>query len=60
MGVTLGIALALLVLGVLYFSTGMFRGTGEAPPASSRPVAAASMAVPPRAAPAPATTGRSS
>ena len=44
--VTLGIALALVVLGILYFATGTFRGTGESAPATSQAVAAAPTAQP--------------
>jgi cytoskeletal protein RodZ len=46
--VAAGIALALLVLGVLWLSTGMFRGTQEAPEAAASPtVVARSAPVPP-------------
>jgi cytoskeletal protein RodZ len=53
--VAAGLALAVLVLAVLWFATGMLRGTGNAPvvatgPAVSVPTPAASAAVPPPAA----------
>lgn len=53
--VTLGVALAVLVLGILYFATGMFRGVGEAPATTSQPVAATAPAAP---APAPTPAAR--
>ena len=54
--VTLGIALALVVLGILYFATGTFRGTGEPAPATSQAVAAAP-ATRPRVVPTPVASG---
>lgn len=54
--VTLGIALALVVLGVLYFATDAFRGSGEAAPSTTQAVAATPAATP-RAAPSPTPRG---
>jgi DNA-binding XRE family transcriptional regulator/Na+-transporting methylmalonyl-CoA/oxaloacetate decarboxylase gamma subunit len=54
--VTLGIALALVVLGVLYFATGVIRGNGESAPSTTQAVAAAPAAAP-RAAPSPTPRG---
>lgn len=48
-----GLALAVLVLAVLWFSTGLFRGTGAAPEAASPSVAVAVPAAAPVTAPAP-------
>ena len=45
-----GVALAVLVLGLLWLSTGLFRGTTEAPESAASPTVAASATVPPAAA----------
>lgn len=50
--VAAGVALAVLVLGVLWLSTGLFRGTQETPETAASPAVAASAAVPPAARPA--------
>lgn len=51
--VTLGLALAVLVLAGLYFATGLFRGTAERPAQATQEVAAAAPAARPAAAPSP-------
>ncbi|WP_162242964.1 helix-turn-helix domain-containing protein [Sphingomonas sp. Leaf412] len=52
--VALGVALAVLVLGGLYFATGVFRGTGMGAPETTQAVAAATPAAAPAAVPSPA------
>ncbi|WP_394646849.1 helix-turn-helix domain-containing protein [uncultured Sphingomonas sp.] len=52
--VAAGIALAVLILGVLWMSTGMFRGTQEAPEAAASPTVVARSAPVPPPSPTPA------
>jgi len=52
--VAAGVALAVLVLGVLWLSTGLFRGTQETPAAASSPAAVARSAPVPPPSPTPA------
>ena len=53
--VSAGVALAVLVLGVLWLSTGLFRGTQEMPEAAPSPTTVARSAAVPPPAPTPAT-----
>lgn len=53
--VAAGIALAVLILGVLWLSTGMFRGTQESPEAAASPTTVARSAPVPPPSPTPAT-----
>jgi hypothetical protein len=53
--VAAGVALAVLILGVLWLSTGMFRGTQESPEATASPTTVARSAPVPPPSPTPAT-----
>ncbi|VXC70232.1 helix-turn-helix domain-containing protein [Sphingomonas sp. 8AM] len=53
--VAAGVALAVLILGVLWLSTGMFRGTQESPEAAASPTTVARSAPVPPPSPTPAT-----